>query len=156
MARFVGLDSDEQTNRRILKDAVARLRTARRRAAQAARDRRDLEARLFLLADKEVLAAIGKGVSDTKELKRFVSWPLDDEVIQPLVAEIAEEFSRARAALAGRVPTGCLPPTSAGSRFAGTHQIYPKSAWTWYGNLSLTSPRAGQRTGTTLCKRSPG
>ncbi len=62
VARFVGLDTDEQTNRRVLADAATRLASARRRAAEARGHLVYWEARGFLTA-RSVLAAIGEGVS---------------------------------------------------------------------------------------------
>lgn len=61
------------------------------------------DARSFL-NDREILDAIGQGVSDLEDLRRLETCPLSDEELRPFVAEVVEEFSLARRALAGHVP----------------------------------------------------
>jgi hypothetical protein len=102
VARFVGLDSDERSNRRVLGDAAGRLASARRRATEARNSLVAFEARDFLKG-RGVLSVIGQGISDLEALRMLDDCPLSDEELRPFVAEVAEEFTRARQALPPRV-----------------------------------------------------
>lgn len=102
VARFVGLDSDQQSSRRVLSDAAARLASARRRAAEARGNLVAWEARSFLSSSR-VLNAIGRGYSDLQLLRRLGDCPLSDEELRPFVAEVADEFTQAREVLTARV-----------------------------------------------------
>jgi hypothetical protein len=103
VARFVGLDTDENSNRRVLVDAAARLASARRRAADAHYNLLAWDARTFL-NDSDVLGAISQGTSELEALRKLEGCPLTDEELRPFIAEVVEEFSVARRALAGYVP----------------------------------------------------
>jgi len=100
VARFVGLDSDERTNRRVVMDAAARLGSARRRVREAHASLQYWQARDFLDAPK-VVEAIGRGVSELDELRRFAKSPLSDSELQPFVSEVVDEFARVRRLFSG-------------------------------------------------------
>ena len=100
VARFVTLDSDQRGSRKILVDATERLRSARDRAGQAHADLLAWYARQFFRGP--VLDAASEGVSDPAVLMQLGEWPLNEEELRPVAAEVADEFARARAALADR------------------------------------------------------
>lgn len=102
VARFVGLDSDERSNRRVLGDAAGRLASARRRAKDARDNQRTWEAWNFLDIP-DILDAIGHGVSELDELRQYAWCPLSDQGLQPYVSKVADEFTRAHGALDDRV-----------------------------------------------------
>jgi hypothetical protein len=126
VARFVGLDTDERGNRRVLVDAAERLAAARRRAADARYNLLAWEARGFL-NDSDVLDAIGQGISDPEALRRLEDCPLSDQELRPFVAEVVEEFSVARQLLAGYVPA----PDEDWERFRRATSSLPQIRWPW-------------------------
>jgi len=102
VARFVGLDSDQQGTRRVLIDADGRLSAARRRTDEARDSLLRWDAWDFFSGD-DVLDAIGRGNFDPAELRRLAETRLTEQELQPLVTEVVEEFGRARSALGDRV-----------------------------------------------------
>jgi hypothetical protein len=102
VARFVGLDSDQQTTRRVLLDADGRLRAASRRAAEARANLQRWDAWDFLM-DRDVLNEIAGGVTDPAELNRLADCRLTEQELQPYLESVVEEFSTARGVLADRV-----------------------------------------------------
>ncbi|WP_406639105.1 hypothetical protein [Amycolatopsis sp. WGS_07] len=94
--RFVGLDSEQQGADRLLAQAEERLATARERAQRARAARASFEA-ARLLGNRDVQAAIRKGIRDVAELERSVelSTPLTAEALQPLLTVACEEYARA-------------------------------------------------------------
>ena len=103
VARFVSLDSDERSNRKVLTDAAERLAFARRRADDARSNLLAWHARNFVNAPG-VLTAIAEGDYDLAKLKRLADSRLTNAELRPVIAEVADEFTIARYALAGRVP----------------------------------------------------
>ena len=69
VARFVGLDSDQLTSRKLIADAEDRLAVARRRADAAQRDLIRWEAWDFL--GEDVAKAIATGQTDVRELRKL-------------------------------------------------------------------------------------
>jgi hypothetical protein len=88
VARFVGLDSDQQTSRKLLADAADRLEIARRRAAAAQQTL--LRWRALDFVDENVAAAIAAGQVDISELRRLNSTVLTGD-------ELGEVLSQAQA-----------------------------------------------------------
>jgi hypothetical protein len=99
VARFVGLDSDQQTTGRVLREADGRLNAARRRAEEDQEDLLRWDALDFLM-QQDVLDAMAQGVSDLTVLKPLARTRLTDQKLQPFVASVMEEFGRAQALLA--------------------------------------------------------
>ena len=126
VARFVGLDTDERGNRRVLIDAAERLASARRRAADARYNLLAWDARSFL-NDSKVLDTIGQGVSELEDLRRLETCPLSDQELRPFVAEVVEEFALARQVLAGYVPS----PDEDWQQFRRATANLPQIRWPW-------------------------
>jgi hypothetical protein len=126
VARFVGLDTDERSNRRVLVDAAERLASARRRAADARDNVLTWEARSFL-NDSDILDAIGQGTSEPEPLRRLKDYPLSDQELRPFVAEVVKEFSLARQVLAGHLPA----PDEDWERFRRATPGLPQTRWPW-------------------------
>jgi hypothetical protein len=100
VARFVSLDSEQQGAQQLLEEAQGRLDTAQERADEARRRLREWDQNDFL--DQDVMEAIEAGELDIGELRKIGhDSPLDDDDLTPLVYLVAEEFARARQALAG-------------------------------------------------------
>ena len=102
VARFVGLDNDQRVSRKVPADARERLDTANGRAGTAAEDLLEWDARAFFRSTP-VLAAIDRGVSTTRDLIRLRDWRHSEGDLEPFVAEVTEELSRARVVLPGLV-----------------------------------------------------
>ena len=103
VARFVGLDADQQANRRVLATAATRLDSARRRAKDARRSLVRWQAVDFF-SKPDVLDAISRGISDLTEIRRLAPCFLDEQDLQETIVAVAREFVRARAVLSVRVP----------------------------------------------------
>jgi hypothetical protein len=95
VARFVGLDSDQQTSRKLLADAEDRLTIAIRRAALAREDltRWDVE---DFLDENDVAAALATGQSDVSELRKLASTRLSDDELRGVVALAAADVASFR------------------------------------------------------------
>jgi hypothetical protein len=102
VARFVGLDSDQRTSRKILQDAEERLAAARQRADTARRAVVSWDAGRFF-GSSQVLEAIEHGVTLADDLMRREDWPHAEEDLQPLAGQVAEEFRAAHDVLPGLV-----------------------------------------------------
>lgn len=102
IARFVGLDSEEQGTRRVLEDAAGRLAAARHRAGRALKALQDHDARDFL-NDADVLDDLCAGVTEPETLRRRASCSLSDPELSPYITEIVNEIARARDTLAAQV-----------------------------------------------------
>jgi hypothetical protein len=125
VARFVGLDADEQTNRRVLAAAEGRLASARRRADDARRSLVRWDAVDFF-SKPDILDAISRGVSDPAELRRLEEpWFLDEQELQREVASVVGEFAHAREVLPGRMS----PEDYAWVKFQKSATDPPKSDW---------------------------
>jgi hypothetical protein len=98
VARFVSLDSDQQTNRNVLTEAEQRLATAQRRQSEAWANLVSWYAWDFL-ADREVRGAIGQGITDLAELRKLEDCRLGDDDLALAVSEASAEFAAARAYL---------------------------------------------------------
>ncbi len=96
VARFVGLDSEQQGAQRLVEDAEARLAVARQRAADAKKAVMRWDARDFL-QDPRVLAAIKDGATDLGTLRELADCELEDADLGPVLAEVIGEFASARA-----------------------------------------------------------
>jgi hypothetical protein len=104
VARFVSLDSDQRSSRKIIGEARDRLDSARQRAKDAHDTRLDWHARVFFHGP--VLSAVGEGFSDPAELMRLDDdWPFTMQELKPYATEIADEFARARTTLSERAST---------------------------------------------------
>lgn len=99
VARFVGLDSDQQSSRNVLADAEQRLATAERRAADASQRLTSWHAKDFI-GERDVRAAIGQGTTALPDLRRLASCELTDDELATVVAEVAAEFKSVRDFLA--------------------------------------------------------
>jgi hypothetical protein len=100
VARFVGLDSDQRTSRKVVGDAFERLAAARDRAAAAWRDLLAWDADDFFRSEV-VLKAIDAGAAELGDLARLGDWPHGEDDLRPFVAEVADEFLSARTVLPG-------------------------------------------------------
>lgn len=92
VARFVGLDSDQQASRKLLVDAEDRLTIAARRAALARQDLIRWHAEDFL-DDNDVAAALASGQSDVSELRELASTRLSDDELRGVVALAAADVA---------------------------------------------------------------
>ena len=126
VARFVGLDTDERSNRRVLVDAAERLASACRRAGEAHHNLLAWEARSFL-NDNKILNAIGQGISDLEALRRLEDCPLSDQELSPFVTEVSRGVSQARQVLADYVPE----PDDDWEQFRRARVDLPEIRWPW-------------------------
>jgi hypothetical protein len=85
VARFVGLDSDQQTSRKLLGDAEDRLTIATKRATLAREDLARWHAEDFL-DENDVAEALATGQSDVSELRKLASTRLSDNELRGVVA----------------------------------------------------------------------
>jgi hypothetical protein len=92
VARFVGLDSDQQTSRKLLADAEDRLTIATRRATLARQDLVRWRAEDFL-DDSDVAAALASGQSDVSELRKLGRTRLSDDELRSVVALAASDVA---------------------------------------------------------------
>jgi hypothetical protein len=92
VARFVGLDSDQQTSRKLLSDASERLTIARRRAEAATQNLLRWRAADFL--DEEgVAGAIASGQTDIGELRKLGRTRLTDDELRRVLSQAAEDVT---------------------------------------------------------------
>ena len=96
VARFVGLDSEQQGAQRLVDEAEERLELARRRAAEARLVVTRWEATDFL-EDPRVLDAVMNGVTGLDQLREVADCPVEDADLAPILVEVIEEFQAARA-----------------------------------------------------------
>jgi hypothetical protein len=98
VARFVSLDSDQQSSRKIIGEARDRLDSAKRRAEGARDSRLRWHAGYFFRGS--ILKAVAGGVGDAVKLVRIDDdWPFTVQELQPYADQVADEFAQARAAL---------------------------------------------------------
>ncbi|MEY9948066.1 hypothetical protein [Kitasatospora sp. GAS1066B] len=95
VARFVGLDSEQQGAQKLMDDAQERLGIAQRRAAEANSEVMRWDAGGFL-RDPKVLQAIKSGTTGLDQLRELADSSLEDPDLGPFVAEVAAEFQTAR------------------------------------------------------------
>jgi hypothetical protein len=96
VARFVGLDSDQLTSRKLLADAQDRLAIATRRAASARQSLIRWRAQDFL-EDRDVAAALAAGQTDIAELRKLALTPLSDDDLRTVTSQAAEDVTSFRA-----------------------------------------------------------
>ena len=92
VARFVGLDSDQQTSRKLLADASDRLAIARRRADAARQDLIRWRAQDFL-DEEDVAGAIADGQTDIGELRKLARTRLTDDELRSVISQAAEDIA---------------------------------------------------------------
>jgi len=95
VARFVGLDSDQLTSRKLLADAEDRLAIATKRAALARQNLLRWRAQDFLDED-DVAAALAAGKADAGELRKLASTRLSDDELRSVVGQAAEDVASFR------------------------------------------------------------
>jgi hypothetical protein len=95
VARFVGLDSDQQTSRKLIADASDRLAIARRRADAARRDLIRWRAQNFL-DKREVSIAIAGGQTDISELRKLARTRLSDDELREVLRQAAADIAALR------------------------------------------------------------
>lgn len=103
VAKFVGLDSDQRTSRKILMAARDRLEVARRRAQAAWTDILRWDADDFFSTLEVVEEVLDKGVASPAELVRIASWPHKPDELATFIAEVTAEADRAREAINPRI-----------------------------------------------------
>jgi hypothetical protein len=92
VARFVGLDSDQQSSRKLLNDASDRLSIARRRAEAARQDLIRWDARDFL-GEHDVVDAIADGQTDIGELRKLARTRLTDDELRMVIHQAAADIA---------------------------------------------------------------
>jgi hypothetical protein len=92
VARFVGLDSDQQTSRKLLADAEDRLAIATKRAASARQDLIRWHVEDFLDHD-DVAMALAAGEADIGELRKLASTRLSDDELRDVVGQAAVDVA---------------------------------------------------------------
>ena len=94
VARFVGLDSDQLTSRKLIADAEDRLAVARRRADAAQRDLTRWEARDFL--GEDVAKAIATGETELRELRKLAPTRLTDDELRIVISDAVTDIEALR------------------------------------------------------------
>jgi hypothetical protein len=125
VARFVSLDTDQRTIRKVLADAAERLAVARSRAESAWQDVLWWEADKFFDSEAALKTVIDDGVTSADELVRIVNWRHEVADLAPFAAEVADEAKRAREALDGRVSD----PYVRWIQFRDAHPDLPEIHW---------------------------
>jgi hypothetical protein len=92
VARFVGLDSDQQTSRKLLADASDRLTIARGRAEAARQDVIRWRARDFL-DEQDVVEAIADDETDIGELRKLAATRLTDGELRGVISQAAADIA---------------------------------------------------------------
>lgn len=95
VARFVSIDSDQRTSRKILADARERLDAAHQRAAAARQEILDWDAGDFFWSLR-VVEAIGAGVAAPRDLMRLEDWPHSEDDLRAYAEQAVEEDRAAR------------------------------------------------------------
>ncbi|WP_181802312.1 hypothetical protein [Streptomyces shenzhenensis] len=95
VARFVGLDSEQQGAQKLVEEAKARLNIARQRADEARQKVERWDASDFLQTPA-VLSLIKSGTTDLVELRRHADCYLEDVELTPYVDEVSHEFHEAK------------------------------------------------------------
>jgi hypothetical protein len=103
VAKFVGMDSDQQASRKIRADAAERLEVARGRAESARQRVLRWEAGQFFRMEETVRAVVDTGKASAAELVKIAHWPHASDELTPFVADVVAEAERAREALTGRI-----------------------------------------------------
>jgi hypothetical protein len=98
VARFVSIDSDQRTSRKVLADARERLSAARDRAAAAWHEILDWDADDFFWSLK-VVDAIDRGVTAPRDLMRLEDWEHSEDDLRPYAEQAAAEQRAAREVL---------------------------------------------------------
>lgn len=95
VARFVSIDSDQQTSRQVLTDARERLNAARERAAGAWKEILDQDADDFF-SSAEVIDAVTRGLTAPHDLMRAADWYHSENDLRPYAEQVAAEYRSAR------------------------------------------------------------
>jgi hypothetical protein len=103
VAKFVGLDTDQRTSRKVVSGARGRRDTARQRAEDAGQAVLRWDAHQFFRIRDVAKAVVENGVVSAQELARIAYWRHDPAKLAPFAAEAASEIERAREPLAGRI-----------------------------------------------------
>jgi hypothetical protein len=90
VARFVGLDSDQRTSRKLIGDARDRLVIARGRAVSARQDLIRWRAQGFL---DQVAGAIVCGETDIGELRKLARTRLTDDELRTVISQSAQDVA---------------------------------------------------------------
>jgi hypothetical protein len=103
VAKFVGLDSDQRTSRKILAGARERLQVARLRARATWAEILRWDADDFFRTPEIVVAVLDQGVAVPAELMRIASWLHEPDELAPFITEVTGEADRAREAIIPRI-----------------------------------------------------
>jgi hypothetical protein len=95
VARFVGLDSDQQTSRKLLADAEDRLAIATKRGALARQNLIRWRAQVFL-DENDVAAALAVGETEIGELRKLASTRLSDDELRSIVGQAGADIASLR------------------------------------------------------------
>jgi hypothetical protein len=95
VARFVTIDSDQRTSRKVLADARERLDAARDRESTARRAVLDWDANDFFRSSR-VAEALGAGQTDPLALMLAADWEHSDDDLRPYADQAAREYRAAR------------------------------------------------------------
>ena len=95
VARFVTIDSDQQTSRKVLTDARERLDAARGRMSAAWEAVLDWEADDFFWSAR-IAKAIDDGVTAPQELMRIKDWARSEDELRPYAEQAVREHRAAR------------------------------------------------------------
>ena len=101
VARFVSIDSEQRSSRKVLADAADRLTVARDRIRSAWQDVLRWEAGEFFGSRTVAKAVVNEGVTAVGDLMRVASWRYAPTELAPFAAEVADEASRADPAASG-------------------------------------------------------
>jgi hypothetical protein len=95
VARFVTIDSDQQTSRKVLTDARERLDAARGRASAAWQAVLDWDADEFFWKGR-IAKAVADGLTTPQHLMRIADWDHSEDDLWPYVEQAAKEHQAAR------------------------------------------------------------
>jgi len=87
VAKFVGLDSDQRTVRKVIKDATERRDLARNRARSARKDVLRWDAGEFFKKQEIVKAVVDYSVMSPDKLVQIARWPHSPDELAPFAAE---------------------------------------------------------------------
>lgn len=125
VARFVGLDTDRRSSRKILAAARDRLGAARGRAQAARGAILRWDAEEFFSTREVVEAVVDDGIVSPTELVRMASWPHGPDELVPFVTEVTEDARLAREAIPPRIGSDDRFWTD----FRRRHPDLPKIRW---------------------------
>jgi hypothetical protein len=124
VARFVSLDSDQRSSRKVLTDAAERLEVARDRARTAWQRLLRREADGFFRRPEVIEAVVDRSVTSAPDLMRIARWRYAPDELAPFAAEVAEEANSACEMLTGRIR-----PDLTWDQFRRNHPDLPEICW---------------------------